>query len=89
MSKPGRLSPGDPSSFSRPGVNASSFITLHDILMNLFYDVSDEVKVTHMDLELEISFEKKTLSGSVTLAVERVNKNAEVLVSVNDPISYQ
>jgi len=54
-----------------------------------FYDILDEVKVTHMDLELEISFEKKTLSGSVTLAVERVNTDAKVLVSINDHISYQ
>jgi len=39
-----------------------------------------------MDLELEISFEKKTLSGSVTLAVERVTNDAKVLVSTNDSI---
>ena len=57
--------------------------------MNHFYDISDEVKVTHMDLELEISFEKKTLSGSVTLAVERVNTDAKVLVGIINPFSFQ
>ena len=53
------------------------------------HTIPDEVKVTHMDLELEISFEKKTLSGSVSLTVERVNNNAKVLVSTNnDPIFF-
>ncbi len=57
--------------------------------MNHFYDILDEVKVTHMDLELEISFEKKTLSGSVTLAVERISNDTKVLVSNSCPIDNQ
>ena len=65
-------------------------VILYGILINhIFYcNAIDEVKVTHMDLELDISFEKKTLSGSVTLTVERVNNDAKVLVSTNDPIQY-
>jgi len=42
-----------------------------------------------MDLELEISFEKKTLSGSVTLAVERISNDTKVLVSNSCPIDNQ
>jgi len=40
----------------------------------------DEVKVTHMDLELDVNFADQTLSGQVVLSVEKVNLDAKVLV---------
>lgn len=40
----------------------------------------DEVKVTHMDLVLDVSFDAKTLSGHVVLSVEKVNVEANVLI---------
>ncbi|XP_046441582.1 leukotriene A-4 hydrolase-like isoform X2 [Daphnia pulex] len=40
----------------------------------------DEVKVTHMDLELEINFDTKILSGHVVLSVEKVNAEANSLI---------
>lgn len=40
----------------------------------------DEVKVTHMDLELDIDFDTKTLSGHVVLSVEKVNAEANTLI---------
>jgi hypothetical protein len=47
-----------------------------DFLLNI-----DEVKVTHMNLELEINFDTKILSGHVVLSVEKVNAEANSLVS--------
>lgn len=48
---------------------------LHD------FNAIDEVRVTHMALELEVSFDEKTLSGCVILSLEKVNPGANVLVS--------
>ncbi len=36
------------------------------------YSNPEQIKVRHLDLDLQVSFEKKTLEGSVTLTVERV-----------------
>ena len=38
----------------------------------------EQVKVRHLDLDLEVSFEKKTLEGSATLTVEHVAGNSDV-----------
>ena len=35
------------------------------------YSNPEQVKVRHLDLDLQVSFEKKTLEGSATLTVER------------------
>ncbi|XP_057377161.1 leukotriene A-4 hydrolase-like [Daphnia carinata] len=40
----------------------------------------DEVKVTHMDLVLDVSFDTKTISGHVVLSVEKVNVEAKILI---------
>jgi len=40
----------------------------------------DDVKVTHMDLELDVNFQSQTLSGHVILSVEKVNADAKVLI---------
>lgn len=37
--------------------------------------------MSHMELELEVDFETKILSGQVILSVERLNGEASVLVS--------
>src|SRR5258705_6862446 len=37
------------------------------------YSNPEEVKVRHIELELQVSFEKKTLEGSATLTVERAS----------------
>src|SRR5262245_60449075 len=36
------------------------------------YSNPEHIKVRHLDLDLEVSFEKKALEGSATLTVERV-----------------
>ncbi len=52
------------------------------IIINVFFTLNvDDVKVTHMDLELDISFDTKILSGHVVLSVEKVNAEANSLVS--------
>ena len=40
----------------------------------------DEIKVTHIDLDLTADFIQKSLIGSATLTFERVNKDATILV---------
>lgn len=83
MSTVERLSPGDPNSFSRPGIDVKylSYPTiLNDIL--LIHLSQDEVKVNHMDLALSVNFQDKTLSGHVTLSVEKVKPEAKVLVFI-------
>lgn len=40
----------------------------------------DEIRVTHLDLDLEVDFARKALSGEVMLQFERSNINASVLV---------
>lgn len=78
-----RLSPGDPSSFSRPGILLTTLLSLsfyHAYYLKMPV-IIDEVRVTHMAIELEVSFENKTLSGFVTLSVEKVNHGTNVLVS--------
>ena len=35
-----------------------------------------------MNLELDVNFDAKTLSGSVTLSVEKVDSSATILVSL-------
>merc|ERR1719422_557553 len=52
-----RLSPGDPSSYSRP----------------------DQALVTRMHLNLSSDFDKKVLTGSVTLGVKRANSEVKQL----------
>jgi len=52
-----RLSPGDPSSYSRP----------------------DQALVTRMHLNLSTDFDKKVLTGSVTLGVKRANSEVKQL----------
>lgn len=46
---------------------------------------SDEVKVTHMDLEWDVDFQTKTIAGQVTLSVEKVNTEASSLVHFSIP----
>lgn len=40
----------------------------------------DEIRVTHVDLDLDVDFETKVISGTATLDFERVNENADTLV---------
>lgn len=40
----------------------------------------DEVVVTHLDLDLVIHFDRKTLSGTVHLSLERVKSDADIVV---------
>lgn len=40
----------------------------------------DQVKVTHIDLDLTASFDKSVLSGTATLHFERIQPNADTLV---------
>ena len=80
-----RLSPLDPNSFSRPGKNPIIMLLCELLVSNFQYFVkliTDEVKVTHMDLELDVNFADQTLSGQVVLSVEKVNLDAKVLVSI-------
>ena len=39
-----------------------------------------EIRVTHVDLDLDVSFEDKTLTGSALLSIERLAANADLLV---------
>ena len=41
------------------------------------YSNPEQIKVRHVDLDLQVSFEKKTLEGSATLTVERVTGNSD------------
>ena len=43
------------------------------------YSNPEQIKVRHLDLDLQVSFEKKTLEGSVTLTVERVTESGRKL----------
>lgn len=40
----------------------------------------EDVRVTHADLDLDVNFESKTLSGMATLSFDRVNKTSDELV---------
>jgi len=40
----------------------------------------DQVKVKHIDLDLDVDFDSSTLKGSATLKFERVVPNATILV---------
>ena len=40
----------------------------------------DEVQVTHLDLDLDVDFERKALRGTATLNFKRINPDADVLV---------
>lgn len=44
------------------------------------YSNFDEVKVTHIDLDLNVDFDTSTLAGSATLHFERLDPNARKLV---------
>lgn len=44
------------------------------------YANQDEIKVTHISLELTADFEQKVLSGSATLNIERISDEADSLV---------
>ena len=46
------------------------------------FNFSDETKVIDLFLKLDADFDKKILSGSVTLTVERVQENATHLVTI-------
>ena len=41
----------------------------------------EDVTVTHLDLELDVDFDKKILKGSATLTLDRKNPTATDLVS--------
>src|SRR4030095_12986529 len=41
------------------------------------YSNPEQIKVRHVELDLEVSFEKKTLEGSATLTVERVTGSGD------------
>ncbi|MCG8432914.1 MAG: hypothetical protein MJA83_02655, partial [Gammaproteobacteria bacterium] len=40
----------------------------------------DEIRVNHLDLFLDVDFERRVLSGSVILKIEFVDKNARTLI---------
>lgn len=48
----------------------------------VIFQIIDEIKVTHMALDLEVNFDDKTLSGCVVLSVEKVNHASSCLVSI-------
>lgn len=59
---------------SKPVVPIDANIDYHS------FSNPDEIKVTHIDLDLSADFIQKSLIGSATLTFERVNKNATILV---------
>lgn len=40
----------------------------------------DDVRVTHLDLDLTVDFEKQTLAGAVNLSLTRVKPDADIVV---------
>jgi leukotriene A-4 hydrolase/aminopeptidase len=50
------------------------------------YSNPEQIKVRHLDLDLQVSFEKKTLEGSATLTVERAtgNNDAPLVLDTQD-----
>lgn len=59
----------------------NSQLTYYHVCYLEMHFVTDEVRVTHMAIELEVSFENKTLSGCVILSLEKVNLGSSILVS--------
>jgi|RhiMethySRZTD1v2_1073278.scaffolds.fasta_scaffold24766_5 leukotriene-A4 hydrolase len=51
------------------------------------YSNPEQIRVRHLDLDLQVSFEKKTLEGSTTLTVERVtssNNDVPLILDTQD-----